>query len=114
MSDHDFRDQEPVWVRYAEYIGGGSDKFYEVRIDMDDNGLFYVTKRWGRRPDTGAGQIKVESSQNMSYAMGVADGMLAEKLRKGYRLTERPRGASNKVFHEQGADYYGDEDAEAF
>ena len=66
MSQQDFRDQEPVWVKYAEYIGDGSDKFYEVRIDMDDNGLFYVTKRWGRRPDSGAGQIKVESSQSMS------------------------------------------------
>jgi predicted DNA-binding WGR domain protein len=111
MDTPDFRDTEPVWVQYAEYIGGGSDKFYEVRIDMDDDGLFYVTKRWGRRPDSGAGQIKVESSQSMSYAMGVANGMIEEKVRKGYRVTERPYGASNKVGREYGNDYYADEEA---
>lgn len=113
MSTMDFRNQEPVWVRYAEYIGGGHDKYYEVRIDMADDGLFYVTKRWGRRPDSGGGQIKVESSQSMSYAMGVADGMLAEKLRGGYRMVERPLGADNKVRHEYGPDFY-DEENEAF
>jgi predicted DNA-binding WGR domain protein len=109
----DFRSEEPAWVKYAEMIGGGHDKFYEVRVDMDDAGLFYVTKRWGRRPDAGGGQIKVESSQSMSYAIGVADGMLAEKLRKGYMLTERPFGASQRVFREVGHDFYA-EDTEAF
>ena len=97
MSNHDFRDQEPVWVRYAEYVGNGSDKFYEVRIDMADSGEFVLTKRWGPRPDQGRGQIKVETFQSMSLAMGVADGQLATKLRKGYVLTERPLAASGQV-----------------
>jgi len=113
MSTPDFRDQEPAWVKYAEMIGGGHDKFYECRIDMGDDGLFYVTKRWGRRPDAGGGQTKSESSQSMSYAMGVANGMIAEKLRKGYRLTDRPYGAGQRVRREAGPDYYA-EGNEAF
>jgi predicted DNA-binding WGR domain protein len=93
----DFRDTEPAWVRYAEYIGNGSDKYYEVRVDLGDDGLFYVTKRWGRRPDTGAGQTKVEFSTSMLHATMMAKGALIEKVRKGYRECERPYGASNKV-----------------
>jgi len=113
MSTPDFRNQEPVWVRYAINTSPGHDKYYEVRVDMDDNGLFYVTKRWGRRPDSGGGQIKVESSQSMSYAIGVADGMLASKKRGGYVEIERPESADNKVRRERGPDFY-DEGAEAF
>jgi predicted DNA-binding WGR domain protein len=109
--DYDFRDQEPLWVKYAELIGGGHDKFYEVRIDLTDEGDYCLTKRWGRRPDTGRGQIKPEYYQSMSRAMGVADGMLADKLRKGYLQCERPYGASNQVFREVGNDYYSDEEA---
>jgi predicted DNA-binding WGR domain protein len=113
MSNMDFRNQEPVWVRYAEYIGGGSNKYYEVRVDFSDEGMFILTKRWGARPDSGGGQIKVEEYQTLNQATQAALGMLAEKLRKGYREVERPMGADNKVRREYGPDYY-DEDAEAF
>jgi predicted DNA-binding WGR domain protein len=109
--DYDFRDQEPLWVKYAEYIGNGSDKFYEVRIDLTDEGDFCLTKRWGARPDTGRGQIKPEYYQSMSRAMGVADGQLADKLRKGYRIAERPYAANNQVFKETGHDFYADPEA---
>jgi len=115
MSDNkpDFRAEEPVWVRYAECIGGSHDKFYEVRIDMGDDGTFYVTKRWGRRPDAGGGQIKVEPYQNMNAAQAVALNMLNEKRSKGYRETERPFGAGQRVRREYGPDYYAP-DTEAF
>ena len=43
--------------------------------------------------------------------MGVANGMIEEKIRKGYRVTDRPLGASNKVAKEYGNDYYADEEA---
>ena len=109
MNGQDFRDQEPVWVKYLTYVGGNSNKFYECRVDMGDDGLFYVTKRWGRRPDDGGGQTKVESSTSMSYAMGVADGMVAEKVRKGYLFAERPARADSRV---QRIRTFGDNDDE--
>jgi predicted DNA-binding WGR domain protein len=109
----DFRNEDPVWVKYAEYIGGGSDKFYETRVDMDDDGTFYLTKRWGARPDSGGGQIKVEPYQSLTAATNNADAILGAKIRKGYRITERPWGAGMKVRRETGADFYA-EGTEAF
>jgi len=94
---YDFRDQEPVWVEYAEYVGGGSNKYYEIRIDFADDGLYVLTKRWGARPDTGKGQIKVETFTSLDRARGVADGQLASKLRKGYRECARPEAAGKQV-----------------
>lgn len=97
ISDYDFRDQPPAWSRYAINTSPGHDKYYETRIDMADDGTFVLTKRWGRRPDTGKGQTKVELFQSMSTAMGVADAQLANKLRGGYDLTERPASADGQV-----------------
>jgi predicted DNA-binding WGR domain protein len=113
MSAPDFRDTEPVWVKYAELIGGGHDKFYEVTVHLGDDGTFYLQKRWGRRPDAGAGQIQTEPYKNVQSAISNATAMLDSKLRKGYRETERPYGASNKVYKETGPDYYA-EGTEAF
>jgi predicted DNA-binding WGR domain protein len=111
MSTPDFRDQEPVWVKYAEYIGDGSDKFYEVRIDMGDDGKFYLQKRWGARPDSGAGQIKVETYTTMNAATAMANDIFRQKVRKGYFVSERPLGASNKVAKEYGKDYWTEDEA---
>jgi predicted DNA-binding WGR domain protein len=113
MSTPDFRDQDPVWVRYAELTGGGHDKFYELTIHLHDDGTFYVQKRWGRRPDAGGGQIKVEPYQSLNAAQTVSLNMLGEKIAKGYRETERPHGAGQRVFREVGHDFYADGD-EAF
>jgi hypothetical protein len=49
----------------------------------------------------------------MVHATNNADAKLGAKLRKGYRLVDRPLAASNQVFKETGPDYY-DPDAEAF
>jgi predicted DNA-binding WGR domain protein len=111
MNAPDFRDEDPVWVRYAELVGDGHDKFYEVRIDMDDDGTFWLTKRWGRRPDAGGGQVKPEPYQALNAAQTVGLNMLGEKLAKGYRETERPYGASQRVVKETGPDYYADNEA---
>jgi len=109
----DFRTEDPVWVRYAEWISAQHDKFYEVRIDMDENGTFWLTKRWGRRPDAGAGQIKVEACQFLNEAQDKGLTMFREKLKKGYVEVERPYGAGQRVARETGADYYV-EGTEAF
>jgi len=113
MSTPDFRNEEPVWVRYAINTSPGHDKYYEVRVDMDERAMFLLTKRWGARPDSGGGQIKVEEYQTLHLATQAALGMLTEKIRKGYVETPRPDGASNKVRREYGPDYY-DDGAEAF
>jgi predicted DNA-binding WGR domain protein len=97
MINQDFRDQEPTWFKYAEYIGHGSDKFYETSIHFGDDGVFYLQKRWGRRPDTGAGQIKVEPYQSLNAAINNADATLGSKLMKGYTLSDRPWAASSHV-----------------
>lgn len=96
-AQHDFRDQAPVWVKYLTYVGGGSDKFYECRIDLADNGTYVLTKRWGRRPDRGGGQIKVSEHSSLSYARGLADGQIQTKMRGGYFESVRPESADAKV-----------------
>jgi len=109
----DFRTEEPVWVRYAEMTRGTHDKFYEVRIDMDDAGTFWLTKRWGRRPDAGGGQTKPEPYQGLNGAQVAGLDMFREKLKKGYVECDRPYGAGLRVEHESGPDYYA-EGNEAF
>ena len=94
MNAQDFRDEEPVWVKYAEYVGQGSDKFYETTIHFGDDGVYYLQKRWGRNPDTGVGQIKVEPYASLQNAQAAAHGIFNEKIRKGYRIIERPYTAS--------------------
>jgi predicted DNA-binding WGR domain protein len=111
MTAPDFREDEPAWVRYAEWISAAHDKFYEVRVDMGDDGTFYLTKRWGRRPDSGGGQVKSEVYQSMEQAVNTASAALAGKVAKGYAEVERPYGASQRVVKETGPDYYADEEA---
>lgn len=93
----DFREDEPVWEMYAIYVGDGSDKFYEVRIDMDDDGTFWLTKRHGRRPDVGNGRLIFENYQTMHAAQVEANDIFNAKLLKGYRATPRPVGASHVI-----------------
>lgn len=105
-TDHDFRDQEPVWVKYLILSNHEHNKYYEVRIDLADSGLFVLTKRWGARPDVGRGQIKVESSQSMSYLRGLADAQINNKTRKGYWYTTRPASADSRVAVDQEPEDY--------
>jgi predicted DNA-binding WGR domain protein len=94
MSTPDFRDVTPVWVRYAELTNSLHDKFYEATIHLGEDGVFYLQKRWGRRPDAGRGQIKVEPYQVMQGAIRNAEAIISDKITKGYVVTERPYGAS--------------------
>ena len=105
MSTPDFRNEEPVWTKYLVYVDSRSDKFYEARVDMGDDGTFYLTKRWGRNPDTGDGQIKVESYGRAIAATSNAEEIIRTKIAKGYRYTVRPYAASSNVSRD-----YTDED----
>src|SRR3954464_8612310 len=109
MSTMDFRNQEPVWVRYAINVAPGHDKYYEVRVDFSDEGMFILTKRWGARPDAGGGQIKVEEYQTLPGAIGVGSRRRDTEIARGCRACERPDGASNKVRREYGPDFYDEE-----
>jgi predicted DNA-binding WGR domain protein len=94
----DVRTTPPVWVKYAEFQGGGSDKYYELRVDMTDEGMFQITARWGRRPDQGSGQTKVyDVTRSMGSATAHAEALFREKIKKGYRIAERPARADQYV-----------------
>jgi predicted DNA-binding WGR domain protein len=80
----------PLWHRYAIYVGGGSDKYYEVSIDLNDGGAYVLTKRWGRRPDNFDGQRKVEMYGSMAAAVTEANVHFSSKIGKGYTESERP------------------------
>jgi predicted DNA-binding WGR domain protein len=110
MSQQDFRDQEPAWVKYAQYVGSGSNKFYEVTIHLGDDGLFWLQKRWGARPDAGGGQIKVEPYTSLQGAISGADDIFYAKVHKGYQIVARPESADSRVAHERGQDYWTQED----
>jgi predicted DNA-binding WGR domain protein len=105
MDTYDFRDQDPLWVRYADWISTAHDKFYEVRIDLDDSGEFIITRRWGRRPDIGVGQIKTEARHSIEVATRVALEYFNAKIAKGYREAERPYAANSQVAQGYGDDY---------
>lgn len=107
MDEVDVRDTKPVWVKYAEYIGGGSDKYYELRVDLTDAGVFQMTARWGRRPDVGTGQTKVyDVVRSMGSATAHAEALFREKIKKGYCVADRPAAADRRV----PKDVYDDED----
>ena len=104
MSTPDFRDELPAWVRYVELVNSKSDKYYEAAIFMGEDGVFYLQKRWGRRPDAGAGQIKVEPYQSLQGAITNANHIIVEKFKKGYEVAERPWAASIRVERDYSSD----------
>ena len=63
--------------RRFEFVGGGSDKFWELEIDGKD-----VTVRFGRNGTQG--QSNVKGFRDEAAAQKHADKMIAEKLKKGY------------------------------
>lgn len=85
----------PLWVGYAEYIGSGSDKFYEARVDQDTVSTWLVTKRYGARPDTGeGGQIRQETFSSRVAAESAAVKVFDSKLDKGYDACPWPFGSA--------------------
>lgn len=97
--DTDVRDTTPEWCRYLVMVDGtnGHDKYYEVRIDLNDEAEFVLTRRWGRRPDKGRGQIGVEYFTDMDRAIRTAEVQVREKERKGYLAMARPTAADSQV-----------------
>ena len=65
---------------------------------MGDAGMFQMTERWGRRPDRGAGQTKVyDVTRSMGIATAHAEALFREKIKKGYRVADRPHAADRLV-----------------
>ena len=93
----DLRSTTPDWVRYAIYVGGTSNKFYEVRVDLLDDATWQMTVRYGRRPDIGAGSIKADTHPSMAIACALADNQMRSKIDKGYVETPRPDDANLQV-----------------
>jgi predicted DNA-binding WGR domain protein len=68
-------------VRYFEFIGGSSRKFWEVSISGSS-----FTVRFGRIGTAGQSQTKTFADD--AKARREADGLIAEKLKKGYVETK--------------------------
>ena len=77
-------------TRMFEYVGGGSDKFWEVTYPdwSVDRGVRTWTCRWGRRGTDG--QSKTFTEHNQLRAQDAALAKIAEKQRKGYGEVVRP------------------------
>ena len=76
------------------------DKYYEVRVDLLDSGLWQMTVRFGRRPDLGAGTVKPTVHPTMAIAIGVAQAQFDSKVgdpRKNYVIVARPEDANSQV-----------------
>lgn len=98
----DLRHTIPDWSRYAILVDPKSNKFYEVRVDLLDSGMWQMTIRFGRRPDLGAGTIKPSVHPSMSIAIALAEEQIRAKIRKGYWHIPRPDEANLKVRREYG------------
>jgi len=64
-------------VRYFEFIGGASKKFWELSLDGE-----VFTVRFGRIGTLGQSQTKKFPDE--AKARSEADNLIAEKLKKGY------------------------------
>lgn len=71
-------------TRRFEYVGHGSDKFWEVTYPdwSVDRGVRTWTCRWGRRGTNG--QTKTFTELSQLAAMTAANDKISEKVRKGY------------------------------
>lgn len=91
MSALDVWNRAPRWVAYGEYVGGGSNKFYEARVDAE-GGSWVLTKRFGARPDTRGGQTRQESFATSEAAITAGTKVFNEKESKGYVQCAWPHG----------------------
>ena len=96
----DLRTHVPEWVKYAEFTDVNSDKFYEIRVDVEGTNV-YLTKRFGRRPDERKGQIQaVQITGSRNDAIASARKTFEGKINKGYVETDWPFGtAAMPDFH---------------
>jgi len=97
METQDFRNTIPDWSRYAIWVSAQHDKYYEVRVDLLDSGLWQMTVRYGRRPDLGAGAVKPSVHPSMAIAIALAQAQFDSKIAKGYTPAPRPEDANSQV-----------------
>jgi hypothetical protein len=91
-------DDTPSWILYAEMIttgidGIGHNEYFEVTIDLVDDGRFKIIQRWGPRPDIGLGQCRVTMYRTLLQAESLARYVMVNKIREGYQPAERPDSA---------------------
>ena len=87
-------------VRAFEYVGGGSEKFWQV--DRDEH---TVTVRFGRLGTSG--QTQVKQFDTATAAAAQVDKLVSEKVRRGYTEVGHPAAATDKP---AAADALPDED----
>lgn len=87
-------DRQPAMVTYATYVdpAANSDKFYEVRVDRQDDGQWRMTKRYGRNPDTKGGQTRPTVHPTEAAARDTARAAMNSKISEGYEPSPWPHG----------------------
>lgn len=81
----------PVWVRYAINTTTRN-AYYEVRIELNDDGRYLLVKRWGPLPDTlKGGNHKAQPYVNQHQAVAAANEAFNAKIRGEYWEADRPR-----------------------
>ena len=70
------------------YIGGTSDKVYQVTLARNDEGNYVLTAQWGRRGNSLQSQTK-GVYENQWRATRDFRYLVASKTQKGYMVTEK-------------------------
>ena len=86
----DLRSTMPDWWRYAIYVGGSSNKFYEARVDLLDDGTWQLSFRYGRRPDIGSGSIKTSTHPSMAIACALANSQIPPRSTRATTRSSAP------------------------
>lgn len=80
----------PVWYRYLTNTISRN-AYYEVRIELNDDGRYLMIKRWGPLPDRlDNGQTRVQPYVDGQKAIRAANEIVHGKLQGDYREAERP------------------------
>lgn len=78
------------------YIGGGSDKVYNVAL-VNNPGGWGVNFSYGRRGTSLNAGTKTASSVSYSKALEIYDKLVASKRKKGYEIDELKSSAATKI-----------------
>jgi len=70
------------------YIGGTSDKVYQVTLTQNAEGNYVLTAQWGRRGKSLQSQTKGTYAEQWA-ATREFHNLVASKTAKGYRVTEK-------------------------
>jgi bifunctional non-homologous end joining protein LigD len=95
MGGGDLIEEPPVerWRKDLGFTGGGSDKVYQVWITEEPGGFFNINTAYGRRGTSLNYSVKT-SKNKLENAIKSAETIIAQKLRKGYKVEHTSTGGT--------------------